>query len=71
MAEVEVDEKTGQVDVVRYVAVNDVGTIGNKMVLEGQLQDRPLGARLAIDLLVAVQFLRRVRPLQRDTLGGG
>ena len=29
--------KTGQVEVVRYVAVNDVGTIGNAMVLEGQL----------------------------------
>lgn len=37
VAEVEVDEKTGQVEVVRYVAVNDVGTIGNAMVLEGQL----------------------------------
>ncbi len=38
VAEVEVDEKNGQVEVVRYVAVNDVGTMGNIMVLDGQTQ---------------------------------
>jgi aerobic carbon-monoxide dehydrogenase large subunit len=38
IAEVEVDEQTGKVDIRRYIAVNDVGTIGNPMVLEGQVQ---------------------------------
>ena len=38
IAEVEVDEQTGKVDIHRYVAVNDVGVIGNPMVLEGQVQ---------------------------------
>jgi aerobic carbon-monoxide dehydrogenase large subunit len=38
IAEVEVDEQTGKVDIRRYVAVNDVGVIGNPMVLEGQVQ---------------------------------
>ncbi len=38
VAEVEVDPDTGEVDVLRYVLVTDVGVIGNSMVLEGQLQ---------------------------------
>jgi carbon-monoxide dehydrogenase large subunit len=37
IAEVELDEQTGQVEVTRYVAVNDVGVIGNELVLEGQI----------------------------------
>lgn len=37
-AEVELDEQTGQVEVIRYVAVNDVGVIGNPLVVEGQFQ---------------------------------
>ncbi len=37
IAFVEVDEHTGQADVVRYVAVNDVGTPGNAAVLDGQV----------------------------------
>ncbi len=37
VAEVEVDPDTGEVDVLRYVLVTDVGVIGNSMVLEGQL----------------------------------
>jgi aerobic carbon-monoxide dehydrogenase large subunit len=37
VAVVEVDERTGEVEVVRYVAVNDVGNQVNPMVLEGQI----------------------------------
>lgn len=38
IAEVEIDEQTNQVEVTRYVAVNDVGVIGNALVVEGQIQ---------------------------------
>ena len=37
IAEVEIDELTGQVELKRYVACNDVGVIGNALVLEGQI----------------------------------
>jgi carbon-monoxide dehydrogenase large subunit len=37
VAEVEIDEKTFEVELTRYSAVNDVGVIGNAKVLEGQL----------------------------------
>jgi carbon-monoxide dehydrogenase large subunit len=37
VAVVEVDERTGEVEVVRYVAVNDVGNPVNPMVVEGQV----------------------------------
>jgi carbon-monoxide dehydrogenase large subunit len=37
VALVEIDERTGQVEVVRYVAVDDVGNVGNPMVVEGQM----------------------------------
>jgi aerobic carbon-monoxide dehydrogenase large subunit len=37
IALVEIDESTGHIDVVRYVAVDDVGTVGNPMVVEGQV----------------------------------
>src|SRR5204862_2885449 len=36
VAEVEIDPDTGNVDLVRYVAVNDFGTIINPMLVEGQ-----------------------------------
>lgn len=38
VAEVEVDEKTGQIEIVRYVAVSDVGNAANPMVVDGQVQ---------------------------------
>jgi aerobic carbon-monoxide dehydrogenase large subunit len=38
IAEVEIDEQIGQVELTRYVGVSDVGVIGNELVLEGQLQ---------------------------------
>ena len=37
VAEVEVDRDTGQVDVVRYVAVDDCGRVLNHVLLDGQL----------------------------------
>ena len=38
VAFVEIDEETGELDVVRYVAVNDSGTIGNPLVVDGQIE---------------------------------
>jgi carbon-monoxide dehydrogenase large subunit len=37
VAVVEIDEQTGAVDVVRYVAVDDVGNVANPGVVEGQM----------------------------------
>jgi carbon-monoxide dehydrogenase large subunit len=37
-AVVEVDEETGEVEVVRYAAVHDIGTVGNPLVVEGQFE---------------------------------
>jgi len=37
VAVVEVDEETGAVEVVKYVCVDDVGVVGNPMVVEGQM----------------------------------
>ncbi len=34
---VEIDEQTGQAEVVRYAGVDDVGTVGNPTVVEGQM----------------------------------
>ena len=38
IAEVEVDPETGHVQVVRYSAVNDLGTVVNPLLVEGQIQ---------------------------------
>ena len=38
IAEVEVDPETGHAQVVRYSAVNDLGTIVNPLLVEGQIQ---------------------------------
>jgi carbon-monoxide dehydrogenase large subunit len=37
IALVEIDEQTGKVDLVRYVAVNDVGNVANPAVVDGQM----------------------------------
>lgn len=37
VAIVEVDEQTGAVEIVRYVALHDVGTVGNALVVDGQI----------------------------------
>jgi aerobic carbon-monoxide dehydrogenase large subunit len=38
VAIVEVDRETGQVEVVRYIAVNDSGPLGNPLVVQGQVE---------------------------------
>src|SRR5579885_1455890 len=38
VAEVEVDPQTGHAQVVRYAAVNDLGTVVNPLLVEGQIQ---------------------------------
>ena len=38
IAEVEIDPETGATHVVRYSAVNDLGTIVNPLLVEGQIQ---------------------------------
>lgn len=35
-AVVEIDEQTGELELIRYVAVNDVGNVGNPLVVDGQ-----------------------------------
>jgi carbon-monoxide dehydrogenase large subunit len=37
VALVEVDEQTGEIEIVKYVGVHDAGTAGNELVLEGQM----------------------------------
>jgi aerobic carbon-monoxide dehydrogenase large subunit len=37
VAEVEIDPETGEIDVVKYAAVNDFGTIVNPLTVEGQM----------------------------------
>jgi carbon-monoxide dehydrogenase large subunit len=38
IAEVEIDPETGRTQVVRYTAVNDLGTVVNPLLVEGQVQ---------------------------------
>jgi carbon-monoxide dehydrogenase large subunit len=38
VAIVEVDEATGEIDVLKYVAVNDIGPVGNPLVIDGQFE---------------------------------
>lgn len=38
VAVVEIDERTGVIDIVDYVAVNDAGTIGNPLVVDRQIE---------------------------------
>jgi aerobic carbon-monoxide dehydrogenase large subunit len=38
VAVVEIDERTGAVELVRYVGVDDVGNVGNPLIVEGQMQ---------------------------------
>jgi carbon-monoxide dehydrogenase large subunit len=35
---VEIDKQTGEVELLRYVAVDDVGVVGNPLIVEGQMQ---------------------------------
>ncbi len=38
IAVVEIDEDTGEIEVVEYVAVDDCGTVGNPLVVQGQVE---------------------------------
>lgn len=38
IAQVEIDPETGEVTIQRYIAVDDVGTVINPMIVEGQIQ---------------------------------
>jgi nicotinate dehydrogenase large molybdopterin subunit len=55
-AEVEVDQETGEVEIVRYVACHDVGRAINPLRVEGQIQGgavQGIGYALSEELLVA------------------
>ena len=57
-AEVEVDTRTGAIDVIRYVAVHDVGKVLNRLMLEQQVEGgvmMGLGGALHEELLVDQQ----------------
>ena len=54
VAEVEVDTETGQVDVLRMVAVHDCGTAINPMLVEGQIQG---GIAMGIGLALSEELL--------------
>src|SRR5207249_2796056 len=64
---VEVDTETGRVDVMKYVAVDDVGTIINPQIVDGQVAGG--GVRFAARREVAGQAPGRVR-LRAGLLGG-
>jgi carbon-monoxide dehydrogenase large subunit len=38
VAVVEIDKETGHLELVRYIAVNDVGTVGNPLIVRGQVE---------------------------------
>ena len=38
IAVVEVDPRTGEIEIVRYAAVHDVGAVGNPLVVDGQIE---------------------------------
>ena len=65
VATVEVDEQTGHVDLTSYAAVDDVGEIGNPMVVEGQMQGS-IAFGIGPALTEAVQYDERGRLLTRD-----
>jgi carbon-monoxide dehydrogenase large subunit len=65
VATVEVDEQTGHVDLTSYVAVDDVGEVGNPMVVEGQMQGS-IAFGIGPALTEAVQYDERGRLLTRD-----
>jgi aerobic carbon-monoxide dehydrogenase large subunit len=55
VALVEIDEESGAVDVVRYVAVDDVGTVGNPGIVEGQMHGN-IAFGLGPALLESVEY---------------
>lgn len=65
IATVELDEETGAVELVNYVAVDDVGKVGNPMVVEGQMHGS-IAFGIGPALTEAVQYDADGRLLTRD-----
>jgi aerobic carbon-monoxide dehydrogenase large subunit len=65
VATVEVDEQTGHVALTSYAAVDDVGEVGNPMVVEGQMQGS-IAFGIGPALTEAVQYDDHGRLLTRD-----
>jgi carbon-monoxide dehydrogenase large subunit len=65
VATVEVDEQTGHVELTNYVAVDDVGEVGNPMIVEGQMQGS-IAFGIGPALTEAVQYDDHGRLLTRD-----
>jgi carbon-monoxide dehydrogenase large subunit len=76
VCEVEIDPQTGQIDVVRYTAVDDVGNIMHETIVEGQIHGgiaqglgQVLGERLvygADGQLLTASFMDYVMPRATD-----
>ena len=73
IAEVEIDPETGALDITRYVAVDDVGTVLNPLLLDGQLHGgivQGVGQILAEDIswepnsgqMITASFMDYVMP---------
>jgi carbon-monoxide dehydrogenase large subunit len=65
VATVEIDEETGDVELTNYVAVDDVGVVGNPMVVEGQMHGS-ISFGIGPALTEAVQYDDKGRLLTRD-----
>ena len=65
VATVEVDEQTGHVELTNYVAVDDVGVVGNPMIVEGQMQGS-IAFGIGPALTEAVKYDSNGRLLTRD-----
>jgi carbon-monoxide dehydrogenase large subunit len=65
VATVEVDEQTGHVELTNYVAVDDVGEVGNPMIVEGQMQGS-IAFGIGPALTEAVKYDDNGRLLTRD-----
>ena len=65
VATVEVDEQTGHVELTNYVAVDDVGVVGNPMVVEGQMHGS-IAFGIGPALTEAVKYDEHGRLLTRD-----
>ena len=65
VATVEIDEETGDVELTNYVAVDDVGVVGNPMVVEGQMHGS-ISFGIGPALTEAVQYDEAGKLLTRD-----
>jgi carbon-monoxide dehydrogenase large subunit len=65
VATVEVDEQTGHVELTHYIAVDDVGVVGNPMVVEGQMHGS-IAFGIGPALTEAVKYDEHGRLVTRD-----